>query len=86
MAGIMYSVRFYPKTIRVCWLWNAIFGSHTPHVIRDHRVTKGVTSPYANRATHRFKREWVPLATIPLPRPRSESVFKRSEPHAESLS
>ena len=68
-------MRFYPKTIEVCWLWNANLESHTclptRHVIRDHCVTKGVTSrtkPVLNLASNASG--WVPLA-IPLPGPAS---------------
>ena len=79
-------MRFYPKTIEVCCLWNANLESHTclptRYVIRDHRVTKCVTSPYATTCSASLSASnasgWVPLATIPLPRPKSESVFKRS--------
>jgi hypothetical protein len=28
MDGIRLSMRFYPKTFGVCWLWNVNFGSH----------------------------------------------------------
>ena len=85
MDELSYSMHFYPKTIEVCWLWNSNFGSHRPlstHVIRDHRVTKGVTCPL------RFKREWVgshlPLSPSLFPRASREELFCSSHPPFDS--
>ena len=68
--------------------------THAPqkrHVTRDQRVTKGVTSPYATSPCPQRLKDlnpylasnasgWVPLATIPLPLPKSDSVFKLHPP------
>jgi hypothetical protein len=69
MDKLSCSMHLSLKTI--CWLWNSNFGSHTRPLalmIRDHRVTKGVTS----QPSLQTRVGGVPLATV-LPLPKSES-------------